>query len=173
MADLAGLADSAFKIVRWISPLILVGGVGYAVYLCVSGFLPVLVRLGNGLKKRRIAIFAKADALESLDALIADTRLFSSKNVVRIGSVADFGRAEDASVFLVHWPDWQQDMPQIIARKDDRTALVIYAPQGQGFVPPETMALLEQHRNVVLANLRGRLLNDIVVSLITSGYEKK
>lgn len=171
--DLITFADDAFKVVRWISPLIVVGGALYAAYLCVSGFLPVLIRLGNGLRKRRIAIFAKGDALQSLEALIGDSKLFASKNVIRIASAGDFGRAEDASVFLVYWPDWQQEMPQIVAKKGDRTALVIYAPQGQGFVPAETMALLEQHRNVVLANLRGRLLNDIVVSLITSGYEKK
>ena len=171
--DLSTLADDVFKIVRWIPLLIAVGGAGYAVYLCVSGFLPVLIRLGNGLRKRRIAIFAKGNTLESLEALIGDSKLFAQKNVIRIASIGDFGRAEEASLFLVHWPDWQHDLPQIIAHKSDKTALVIYAPQGQGFVPPETMGLLEQHRNVVLANLRGRLLNDIVVSLITSAYEKK
>lgn len=171
--DLATLAAAAFNVVRWISPLIVAGGVLYTAYLCISGLLPVLIRLGNGLRKRRIAIFAKGDALDSLEALIGDSKLFAAKNVTRIASVGDFGRAEDASVFLVYWPDWQQELAQIIAKKADRTALVIYAPQGHGFIPPESMALLEQHRNVVLANLRGRLLNDIVVSLITSGYEKK
>ncbi len=160
-------------IVDWAS-LVFSGAVVIAgVYVTVTGFLPVLWRLGNGLRKRKIAIFAKDGALTSLKALFADSKLFNTKNIIEVAHGGDFGRSEDATVFLVYWPDWQNEMPEIIRRKKDGTALIVYAPQGQGFVPPETIALLEQHRNVVLANLRGRLLNDIVVSLITSGYEKK
>lgn len=171
--DVWEFAKQAFGVIRIISPAIVAAATGYAIYLCISGFLPVLIRLGNGLTKRKIAVFAKGDALSSLIALFEDSKLFKTKNIIQISSVGDFGRAEEASVFLVHWPDWQADIPNILQRKKDRTALVIFAPQGQGFVPQETIALIEQHRNVVLANLRGRLLNDVVVSLITSGYEKK
>lgn len=167
------LASLVFNVLKFVSPLIVGATVLYATYLCVSGFLPVLIRLGNGLKKRKIAIFAKGAALESLEALFNDSKLFSAKNIVRITQTGDFGRAEDASVFLVYWPDWQQDFGRIVALKHDRTALVVYAPQGQGFLPNEAIALLEEHRNVVLANLRGRLLNDVVVSLITTAYEKR
>ena len=35
------------------------------------------------------------------------------------------------------------------------------------------MSLLDKKRNVVVNNFRGRLLNDIVVSMITTSYEKK
>lgn len=161
-----------YTFAKSISPVIVMGAAVYGGYLCISGFLPVLIRLGNGLKKRKIAIFAKGAAFDSLQALFDDSKLFSSKNIVRVTSESDFGRSEGATVFLVHWPDWTQDMAKIIQRKKDATALVVYAPQGAGFIPPETMLLLEQHRNVVVANLRGRLLNDVVVSLITSGYEK-
>jgi len=171
--DWLDIAGQAFKALRWISPLVVFGATAYAIYLCVTGFVPVLIRLGNGLKKRKIAIFAKGDALQSLEGLFGDSKLFNTKNIIRITGSDDFGRAEDASVFLVYWPDWQNEMARILGHKRDQTAMVVYAPQGHGFIPPETMALLEQHRNVVLANLRGRLLNDVVVSLITTGYEKK
>lgn len=159
-------------IVGYASTVIVVAGALYAGYLVLSGFVPVLIRLGNGLKKRKIAIFAKGDAQSSLNALFKDSDLFDEKNVVTITDVQDIGRAEKASIFLVHWPDWSDSMPQILSRKRDRTALIIYAPQGRGLLPAEAIAELEKHRNVVLANLRGRLLNDVVTSLITTGYEK-
>ena len=57
--------------------------------------------------------------------------------------------------------------------KADGTALIIYAPQEHGFIPKETMALLDKKRNVVVNNFRGRLLNDIVASMITTSYERK
>jgi len=162
-----------FNALKLVSPIIVGGAAIYAAYLCVSGFLPVLIRLGNGLKKRKIAIFAKGDAAESLAVLFEDSKLFSTKNIIRIADNGDFGRAEDASVFLVHWPDWPDDFDSIVAKKGDRTPLVVYAPQGKGFLPEASIALLERHRNVVLANLRGRLLNDVVISLITTAYEKR
>lgn len=171
--ELHELATLVFKVLKSVSPIIVGLTVLYGAYLCVSGFLPVLIRLGNGLRKRKIAIFAKGAALESLEALFSDSKLFNIKNIIRISESGDFGRAEDASVFLVHWPDWPAEFDQIVARKNDRTALVVYAPQGKGFLPEAAITLLEQHRNVVLANLRGRLLNDIVVSLITTAYEKR
>lgn len=159
-------------ILGWISTAIVLIASLYAGYLCVTGFVPVLIRLGNGLKRRKIAIFAKGDSMSSLEALFKDSDLFNTKNIIHISDSGDFGRADKASVFLVHWPDWPDDMPRIVTLKKDRTALVVYAPQGKGFLPPATMELLEGERNVVLANFRGRLLNDIVVSLITTGYDK-
>lgn len=167
------IAIAVLDVLGYISTILLIVSLVYGVYLSISGFLPVLIRLGAGLKKRKIAIFAKGDSLNSLQALFKDSNLFNSRNVIPITSVSDLGRAEMASVFLVYWPDWIEHLPQILTCKKDRTALIIYAPQGEGSLPNESILLLEQHRNVVLANLRGRLLNDIVISLITTGYEKK
>jgi hypothetical protein len=59
----------------------------------------------------------------------------------------------------------------ILSAKKDGTALLIYAPQEEGFIPKEDIAKINQHRNVIVVNFRGRLLNDIVTSLITTSYE--
>lgn len=164
--------DSVLGIFGHISTILVVAATVCAIYLCVSGFVPVLIRLGNGLTKRKIAIFAKGDPLRSLQALFEGSDLFRSRNVLPIPDIGDLGRAEKASLFLVYWPDWANHLPEILSRKGDRTALIVYAPQGSGPLSAEAVAQLEKHRNVVLANLRGRLLNDIVTSLITTGYEK-
>lgn len=164
---------SVLDVVGYFSTTIVVITTVYAAYLIFSGFMPALIRLGNGLKKRKIAIFAKGDQLKSLQAIFEDSELFDTRNIIPIADHGDLGRAEKASVFLVYWPDWHNYLTEILAKKRDKTALIIYSPQGQGFLPKEAIEQLERHRNVVLANLRGRLLNDIVTSLITTGYEKK
>jgi len=143
-----------------------------AVYLSLSGVLPVLLRLGN-LRRRKIAIFAKGDASKSLVALFEDARLFKARNIIPILSEADFGRAEVATVYVVHWPDWPNEFGGIVERKNDQTPLIVYAPQGQGPLTPDAVLLLERQRNVVLTNFRGRLLNDVVTSFITTAYEKR
>lgn len=144
------------------------------IVLWTRGLLPVVFRLGSGLRRRKVAIFAKANSLHGLRGLLEDSRLFNTKNLIDITSAVDFGRAENASVFLVQWPDWElPEKRSILDRKADATALIVYAPQAAGLIPPEEIRLLEQQRNAVLCNFRGRLLNDIVTSMITTAYEKK
>jgi hypothetical protein len=59
-----------------------------------------------------------------------------------------------------------------LSEKKDGTALLIYAPQEEGFISKEDIAKINQHRNAIVVNFRGRLLNDIMISLITTSYEK-
>ena len=63
-------------------------------------------------------------------------------------------------------------LDSILSEKKDGTALLIYAPQEEGFISKEDIAKINQHRNVIVVNFRGRLLNDIMISLITTSYEK-
>jgi hypothetical protein len=125
------------------------------------------------LRRRKIAVFAKGDVSRSLVASLADAGLFKQKNIIAVTDEADFGRADPATVFVVFWPDWPDQLEQIVARKADTTALIVYAPQTQEQLPAEALALLERHRNVVLTSFRGRLLNDVVGSFITTAYEKR
>jgi hypothetical protein len=147
--------------------LTLIGGL----YAWVKGILPALMRLGNGLSKRRIAIFAKGDHLRSLESLLLDSKLFNKKNVIDIPSDSDFGRAEQATLFLIFWHDWQDQIAEILRAKKDNTALVVYAPQELGFIPQDKLQELNGKRNVTVVNFRGRLLNDIVISLMTTSYQ--
>ena len=142
--------------------------------LWFKGILPVLFRLGHGLAKGKIAIFAKGDNLNSLKSLLLDSELFSEKNLIEIRSSNDFGKSEKSTLFLIFWHDWEkEDIDNILNKKTDKTALIIYAPQDKGFISEEDFKKINKARNVSIANLRGRLLNDIISSLITTSYENK
>ena len=138
-------------------------------YAWLKGIIPPLVRLGNGLAKRKIAIFAKGDNLKTLLNLLEDTELFDKRNVIDISSSGDFGRAERATLFLIFWDDWKDKMDEILRAKKDSTALVVYAPPRS--IPEAELAKLDNQRNVMVTNFRGRLLNDIVISLMTTSYQ--
>ncbi len=140
-------------------------------YAWFKGILPALVRLGKGLSRRKIAIFAKGDNLKTLMNLLEDTKLFNKRNMIDISSFGDFGRAERATLFLIFWDDWQIEIEDILRAAKDNTALVIYAPKGPGSIPTNVFEKLNSKRNVMLSNFRGRLLNDIIVSLMTTGYQ--
>ena len=117
-------------------------------------------------------MFGDGESLVSLDSLLQDSKLFRRANLIKIAQPTDVDAAEDASVFLVYWPAWKNHLEGILKRKKRSTALIVYAPQEFGFIPKEQIELLGRHRNVVVSNFRGRLLNDIVTSLITTSYEK-
>ena len=160
-----------FSFVWVLESIIFFGGLGYAVFLWVKGVSPAIVRLGNGLAKRKIALFAKGDNLSSLRHLLTDSKLFQQKNILDIRKQEDIGRAESATIFLVYWPDWTSEIAEILNTKRDECALIIYAPYDKGRIPDEQMKNLDGKRHTAVTNFRGRLLNDIVASMITTGYE--
>jgi hypothetical protein len=136
----------------------------------VKGIFPVWLRLGMGLSKRKIAIFAEAQSSD-LRSLLVDSRLFRSKNIILAGKES-LKKAEEATIFLVHWEPFKSEIDQILNMKKDSDALIIYAPQKEGFIDPCDMARLTSQRHTIVVNLRGRLLNDIFTSMITTSYEK-
>ena len=162
---------SSLDLVSRVTTLIFIMTLVFGAYAWFKGILPALIRLGNGLSRRKIAIFAKGENLGSLRALLLDTKLFNEKNIIDISSGNDLGRAERATLFLVFWHDWEDQIERILRAKKDNTALIVYAPQDRGRIPQDKIDGLNTERNVTLSNLRGRLLNDIVVSLMTSSYQ--
>jgi len=68
----------------------------------------------------------------------------------------------------VFWPDWSDSLADILNKKPDECALIVYAPYGRGRIPDEQMKQLDGTRNTAVTNFRGRLLNDIVTAMITT-----
>jgi len=148
-------------------------GVMYGLYLWGSGIGPILYRLGNGLAHRKVAIFASGDNLTSLRQLLVESKLFREKNLVIIPSIREIDDAEGASVFLMYWPDWNAHLDEVMRRKGPKCALVVYQPYDQGRIPDEQMAQLDGRRHSAVTNFRGRLLNDLVTSIMTTSYAKE
>ena len=168
--------DQRLLYLDWIGrflSLIFIAGLFWGFYAWARGILPAILRLGNGLAKRKIAIFAKADHFNSLESLLCDSGLFKQRNIFEISTVKDLGKAEEASVYLVYWKDWTTNIDKILAVKSDKCALVIYAPFEEGRIPDAKMRALDGKRHSAVTNFRGRLLNDIVTAMITTGYEKR
>lgn len=162
---------SVLELLRYVNVVVSLILVTTAVVLWAKGIGPALLRLGMGLARRKIAMFAKGDMAGSLESLLLDSRLFSKRNLVPIRHDGDIDKGRSATLFVVYWPDWSESLKEILAQKSDGAALIVYAPQNKGSIPSDALAALNRKRNVVVCNFRGRLLNDIVVSMITTSYE--
>jgi hypothetical protein len=159
-----------FILLGGLSTLLTLIAAVYVLYLVLRGVVPVLFRLGMGLSRRKIAVFAE-DEFKGLTDMLVDSGLFQESNVIRIdkGSIK---KAEGMTLFLLHWKSFESEIEKILAMKDDTTALVVYAPSNEGPIDKTIMEKINQERNSIVVNLRGRLLNDILVSMITTGYKK-
>ena len=67
--------------------------------------------------------------------------------------------------------DYSEIRKMLWKAKNDSTALIVYAPVEFGDIPQKRMRQIGERRNVTVTNFRGRLLNDIVVSMITTSYD--
>lgn len=148
-------------------------GIISVVVLAVKGVLPALYRLGSGLAKRKIAIFAEPTAYGELRQLLVDSKLFKPGNITHVHSPAEIDVAKSASVYLVFWPDWAASLDALLEARQPDVPCIIYAPQARGLIErPDMNRLDEHHRHTTVTNFRGRLLNDIVTAMITTSYER-
>ena len=150
-----------FLTVVWLFALL------YTIYLVIKGVLPVLYRLGISLSKKKIAIFAENDDFNNLKSVLIDSQLFKEKNILHIDSKSH-GRAEAASLLLLHWKSCQGDLSTILHLKKDAQDLIVYAPTEDGRIDTASMNDISKHRNVIVVNFRGRLINDVLVCMMTS-----
>lgn len=158
-----------FIVVGGIATIVMIGVFLYTVWLVVVGVFPVWYRLGIGLSKRKVAIFASTENFGNIKASLADSMIFKEKNVIHI-TLDNIDKAKDQTIFLVDWETFKEQIEQVFsARKNHQTAVVIYAKPAT--IPQEKMNDIANRANTVVVNFRGRLLNDILTSLITTSYE--
>jgi len=160
-----------FIVLGGISTLITLVAVLYGIYLFARGIFPVWYRLGMGLSKRKIAVFAEKE-FDDLNNMLVESGLFQKKNVIKIEKQS-LKKAQGMPLFLVHWKGFESEIEKILGMKEVGTGLIVYAPQSEGFIDKPMMERINQERNSIVVNLRGRLLNDILISMITTGYKTK
>lgn len=134
------------------------------------GITPIIFRLGIALWQRKVAILGSVEIFESLKNSLIDSNIFKKKNIIHISS-DNIDKAKDVTIFLVDWETFGDKIEQIFsARKNHQTAIVIYAKPAS--IPQEKMNDIANRANTVVVNFRGRLLNDILTSLITTSYDR-
>jgi len=134
------------------------------------GITPIVFRLGIALWQRKVAIFGNVEIFQSLRDSLVDSNIFKKKNIIHISS-DNIDKAKDQTIFLVDWDTFGDKIEQVFScRKNHQTAIVIYAKPAS--IPLDKMNDIANRANTVVVNFRGRLLNDILTSLITTSYDR-
>ena len=160
-----------FNIFGGISTIIIILSFFYTVFLIFRGLIPLWIRLGLGLSNRKIAVFAEAD-FENIKNDLIDSGLFREKNIIKI-SKKSLAKSEKHTIMLINYPEFEDRIMEILNFKKEADALIIFSPISHGKIKSEALKIIEESRNVILVNFRGRLLNDILVTMITTINEKR
>ncbi len=155
-----------FTIIGGISTLLVLFGFLYAFISTIKGVLPALIRLGSGLSNRKIAVFG-GSRFDELKNLLVDSGIFKERNIIQINS-NEIEKAADITLMLVYWKDFSQQIDQIFHVKKYSDALIVYAPPEDGWLSDKDRNKINSKQNSLLVNFRGRLLNDIMASIITT-----
>ncbi|WP_018015382.1 hypothetical protein [Teredinibacter turnerae] len=140
-------------------------------YIYSKNILLVLLRLGRALACRKVVIVANAECSPDIKNVLLDSDFFTEKNITEI-SRWNIENLKGATLIIAHYKTVADDLPEIIgalkSNMDKRYALIVYAPTDQGRVSDEHMTLINQKRNTTLVNMRGRLLSDAFVYMMTT-----
>lgn len=143
----------------------------FITYTTLKGTLPIIWKLGTALNSRQIAVFGSADAYGTLKDILKDSNLFREKNICHIqpGSI---DRAKTKTIYLVDWESFKTHIDEVLsARSNEQTPIVIFASPGA--IPNDKMKDIGNKLNTIVVNFKGRLVNDIFVSLMTTNSNKK
>lgn len=158
-----------FSIVGGISTLLAVVFLFSKIICSAVGISPLVFRIGKALWRRKIAIIGNEQAFSSLKGCISDSGIFHDKNIIHI-LLDNLDKIKEQSLLLVDWETSGDQIDQIFQnRKNHQTAVIIFAKAGS--IPPEKMSEVASKSNTVVVNAKGRLLNDILTSLITTSFE--
>jgi len=140
----------------------------YRILCIILGVTPLVFRIGKALWRRKIGIMGDAESSRILMDCVVDSGVFKKRNIVQINN-ENIDKAKNISLLLVDWESCGTQIDEIfIARNNQNTAVIIYAKAGS--IPQEKMAEIANRTNTLVVNFKGRLLNDILNSLITTSF---
>jgi hypothetical protein len=145
----------------------------------IFGITPVVWRLGLGRWFRKIAIISNTEAYEVLRKDLVSSGLFHKKNIFII-SDNHLNQVKENDLLLLDYRSFEEEeeiIKKIINFKEAKAGLIVYyrnySPDKTEMIPGHMLKLIGKTENTTIVNFRGRLLNDIVTTLITTSYEKR
>lgn len=160
-----------FIIVGGISVSIAFVAIVYKVICFFWGVTPLVLRLGIALWKRKVAVFADAESFASLKLMLIDSGVFKAANIDRVDLI-DIAKAKKFDIYLIDWASSHSHINAIFdCRQSQQTPVIIFAAPKA--IPEDELINIANKSNTVIVNFRGRLMNDLLTSLVTTSYDKR
>ena len=161
-----------FEIVGMITTTAMIFG-GIALFFgWFLGVFLVMKRLGLGRWYRKILIISTNDGGQTLKKDLVDSGVFREKNVTiaNDNSLADI---KDSDLILYDYWKLPGCIDEVLRNKQKRAGLIVYSPANNQRMSADVVEMVNKEPFTVLVNMRGRLVNDILITLMSTSYDKK
>jgi len=134
------------------------------------GITPIILKFGNALRSRKIGVFGTPEAHSFLCGALQGSSLFKKENIIRVNA-AELSKGKNCSIYLIDWKSCENKIDEIFQqRANEQVAVIIFAEPGG--IDRKVMSKVANRDNTVVVNFKGRLLNDVLTSLVTTSYGK-
>ena len=117
-------------------------------------------------------IVASAEDYCDLEEDLSDSGLIKRKNIQRV-SDKHISKVKDALLLIVVYGYLDKDgFREIINGKSSRCGLIVHCPPEKGRIDDEEMGLLSKTAFTALCNFRGRLVNDVLLMMLSTSFKK-
>jgi hypothetical protein len=136
------------------------------------GIAPLMKRLGLGRWYREICVVAGKE-YKDLETDLVNSGVFRGKNIRQV-SLKNLADIKNADLLLVDYRYVADKIDEVLSNKQSRAGMVVYYPIiDKDRISDDVAKRINNQSHTTLTNFRGRLINDILITLISTSYEKK
>lgn len=137
-----------------------------------AGVFVIFKRLGLGRWYRRVLIVGASAETKSLKKDLVDSGVFREKNINEADG-RNLSDVKNASLILLdYWSLTEAQVTTVLANKRKSAGLVVYSPMGKDHIPNNISQQINNEPFTTLVNMRGRLVNDLLITLMSTSYDK-
>lgn len=165
-----------FEIVGAITIVVGIVNLFISIFSWGLGVFPLFWRLGFGRWSRKIDIAADNANFNSLKSDLLETGIFREKNMRQVCNTC-ISKAKNSGLLLVHYQSFSADqIKTLLSCKKPNAGYIFYFPEfnpATNKIPDDIRDLINNEQFTTVVNFRGRLINDIMTTLLSTSYDKR
>lgn len=159
------------ELIGGVTTLATIIATGVIVFFAITGLLKAMWRFGIGVAWRKVFIVADADVRDELQGDLMRSGIVRKSNIETItrGQTSNLKRAR--LIILDYEYLGEDEIVRIVSQKDSDCGVLVYAKPG--VIPGEVMMKLNLSQHVSVVNFRGRLVNEVLIMLLSTSFSRK
>lgn len=174
--DIGAIVSTSYSIWSIASFLLAIFGTLSLIALAIGAFTRLgkaAWRFGLALLRKQIKVVADTEDYDTIYHDLIVSGLINSKNIVRV-SKESLSDLQDAFMIIVSCGYLTSDgFARVVDGKSSRCGLVVYCPPEKGRMSSDDFSHLNSAPFSTLCNFRGRLVNDVLLMMLSTSFKKK
>lgn len=138
-----------------------------------AGITQAMIRFGLALFAKKIAIIAGLDDFNDIRKDLVNSDLIKTRNIQHVTN-KHLDEAQSALLMIiVHGYLSNEEFNAVVRGKKPQCGLIVYCPPEKGRIDEQSMKLLSMISFTALCNFRGRMVNDVLLMMLSTSFKRK